>query len=482
MKATLSLWDSYISGQSKDFVFLRKDISQLSPIDFVSDVISEQSFFSVKDVSLLPTDFPQHVIERVLSLINTSKQKAFPGELLDYAVENGYFEVDSVLSNSRAKCSRNFFVLSQFNFLEFEDEHLKFYVVQRVKFAEVIWIPSLKLVFTVKSDNFYVQALKSYLSDFFCHLSNPNFNIESNAFFSGVIASFKRPFHYFYQVLSGLQALNECSSKFYSIKNFYCESAGRFINVPKVFGVDANESIHSDSFKLTSFLLDNKSFAISSVFDREKDYFAGVEKTVVNYVRKTFSSDSSNFFTADSNLSSVSILLAVMAEGRTWVEQVEGFLKIIQNLSKSYGNVNVFIDGLTSPEGVLDFKHPDINKYLEVYDEISSRVPENVTLHNLIGVSALNKIKACLNLDYFLTDMATSSMFVSRFAKISGVGHCNSIMNYSMHRHFDIVRVPCEYVDDLEDGNQFRISYSMDPIKVADFFLKNFNDHMRKIK
>ena len=99
--------------------------------------------------------------------------------------------------------------------------------------------------------------------------------------------------------------------------------------------------------------------------------------------------------------------------------------------------------------------------------KIISRLPSTVKVISLIGALAEEKINIASMVDFFISNHATGSIWVSRIAKSYGVTHISNSARESserQHIHWNSSLVPKELIQDInaEDAQTpFHVSYGV---------------------
>ena len=135
---------------------------------------------------------------------------------------------------------------------------------------------------------------------------------------------------------------------------------------------------------------------------------------------------------------------------------MEGYSKIINSLYREYGELKVYVDGLTSP---ID---NDVDSFSDVlvYEKIKNLSSEGVDFSSLIGLGYKEKIGFCQEVSVFICNGGTGGLVPLRICNKPGVIHTNS----------RLMTFPDDYSDDVKvlvgedvggEGAPDSLSYSL---------------------
>ena len=166
--------------------------------------------------------------------------------------------------------------------------------------------------------------------------------------------------------------------------------------------------------------------------------------------------------------------IGITSAKRAWLEQLEGYTNILENLAKTFNTVNVYVDGMTS---AINSSNPT-SKDIEIYNLLVSNLMsvENIKLISLIGFDYKSKIQKCLNIDAFITNGGTSSFVPLRVLKKPGVIHTNSKLMTFPDTYTDVTLITGKDENSTSNEDQAgTLSYSLNWQEI----LKALKSHLK---
>jgi len=99
--------------------------------------------------------------------------------------------------------------------------------------------------------------------------------------------------------------------------------------------------------------------------------------------------------------------------GKKWLEQIEGYLNIIKELSKSFKNIKIYYDGFTSYESGNQIDRHSIateveSEFMDKFNQLS--LNENITIYSLNGLTFREKICYCSTIDLAFCELGSASI------------------------------------------------------------------------
>ncbi|MEZ2741879.1 hypothetical protein ACBP93_04475 [Paenalcaligenes hominis] len=271
----------------------------------------------------------------------------------------------------------------------------------------------------------------------------------------GVWCSHPLPYHYFYDYLPGLQSV--ISEGFQG--KIYSSSLGGYLGelVGDAFNENQVEIVSKDFYGIDFAVL-------GSLCKRgHRKEFVAVDEAVKNLAKIGYE-ETADFF----NFSIVSksfdyiVLLSLIAGKREVINQVALYAEVMSFFSTKKKKVLFVVDGITSVYQSGWVKNQVMHdRYSELLMELYSRLPAECGMYNISCADPLKKISCCNLVDFFLTDNATSSIYVDRFCKKPGVVFGPSGVKGHIH-----VNSKMYLIDSVPGGGWDRASYSID---VQDF-------------
>lgn len=158
--------------------------------------------------------------------------------------------------------------------------------------------------------------------------------------------------------------------------------------------------------------------------------------------------------------SELSLWLGVTGQKRSWIEQVEGYIAIVRNLSMDFSHITVMLDGWTNYEGDNSINKDDNIIYDLIERELS--VIPSIKVINLINLNYKKKIAYANTCDYFVANSGTGCMVPFMMCNAKGVIHSNGRMSTFQSVYNDNVRtVPNNKILSEQSGIPMYTSYSI---------------------
>jgi hypothetical protein len=419
--------------------FLSLYMSEFNEKESVEDLFSE----------LADPNWPMNIFEVI---VNTKT-----------CTQNGFFSSDQV----KACFSIN---VVDFNFIYFANSKESFYLVQHCANVSVIF-PTLFRVVSLSEVNHWVNESLNKVPTLFNYIIN-DYSLYSSLLsgsgkghFLGFNVTQSRPYHYFYDYVYGLDSL---------LKNNDAQTAEI-----KVFGVKGFDFIDFSLVNSKAEYVSYDEAALNKLLIRQAGY------TVMPCIQHCKSSYDKKLLRLSSNLVSASnrycsnasvisaespdltMWIGVSNEKRSWVEQVDGFSKIIEELSKKFKSVVVVVDGRTFPQNP---RQADIaNKQREdlLFNTLVNKNPA-VKFVNMIGMQAIEKIYLAQKIDFFISSYATDSIYPSAICKKPGVVYVAPSIGdqKKLHIHHRILEVPSDKVKDVLSSDGVKKSWHETSISI----------------
>lgn len=282
---------------------------------------------------------------------------------------------------------------------------------------------------------------------------------DMNLRFEGFALGIPRPFHSFYDHLMYVKPLIDLGlldNKKISVYNDV------FFDIKKIFN-----SLDVVTYVPGLGVYLNLSFVRALYFQKLRvKQFNGMarkfEDLVLNSCLHDFKDDTADRLGVlrlldNAKSTSLGLWVGVTGQKRSWVQQVEGYSKIIKAVSQYFDKIFVFIDGITSPVGrVVDNKEDN-----DIFKIIKQNLKEcgNVSCINMVGKAYEEKIILCYkNIDFFIANAGTGAVVPLRFCRKPGVIHSNSSLMSFPDEYGDSVKVVAGG-EVLESFNQDNVSY-----------------------
>lgn len=313
-------------------------------------------------------------------------------------INNGYFELPH--PNNSDVTTRAIYNVkySMGNFVIMNDETNKnpWIFGQCVNFIDLIITETA----IYKASNFNCENLLSSIEKL-SHLQNSHFEYKSKKF--GFLVSQTRPYHFFYDQLKFFLKIKKTNIN--SFKNAFF-SPDDYSNV--------NEEKASVFLFPTVIANNTLQTGLAKKLNEEMEAFV-YQESIVNL----------NHIIEDSSKEYDLVLwLGITGQKRSWLQQVDGYISIIQELQKHFPVIKVYIDGITATDGDTVYNADDV----EIFDDIKKGLKNlsDITVISLIGKDYRTKICYCNTTDFFIANAGTGAMVPLRFNKKPGVLHRNT--------------------------------------------------------
>lgn len=381
--------------------------------------------------------------------------REFPHVLVSSALSQGACHIPSPFNrNEWSVCSESF-NLPNLTVLRFVDSSKEvFFVIQQVTSADLVYFPKRKLAVRIKhaSEDILLNVLHLIFSKFSKFLSYSRSASENK--FRGIVASFPRPYHFYYEILHGMDLLQKkCvldrvpeiiyspGSAFYSFKELYSLTSKENTSDLRLI---RDENILSKKFVVqigVGFSLANTSHV------KEIDQFL-----VSHAIRSIGLKESLGLAEAKKCFPLISFGITI--EKRSWLEQADAISSVISFIAQKFPGAGVVFDGWTMPINPTEKDFARVKEFEEFVSLIEKTIPDQVRVFSTIGASSKRKIAFAMLADCFVANSGTDVLHIARFAKKPGVGHnCKGMK--SLPEHFamcpNLRHVDDEYITDIPD-------------------------------
>lgn len=421
--------------------------------------------------------FNKNEIGCIESLLFRMATSEFRDELVLQSFNKGALEIPSLFGGEKARCSQSIYVHNR-NFLRFLDNGATFYLIQHHKFARAIYFPLASIVIVIDVIALPISAVyalnRVLAKNLEAYIRNSSRIKEAR--FSGVLASYPRPYHFFYDTLPIIFYVHNNLIPLSSWPLVIQFESGAFISIAEFFGSPDKQLMLSDGDALNVRLSSRNEFCIQLGYATKRDLDVDeLDAKLIKFGIRVTENDlcySEQFALAkDCN---PLIWFGIGSEKRSWKEQVEGIAKIINSLSITHPNLGVIFDGITSTI-VQDRRSTREKLAVDEVDTlrcIRGLLDRQVPVFDLIGSQSTTKIAFGSIVTSFLTNFLTDSMYVARIARKPGLAHGAARAMYSDHLHPNTYFVPKEWVRDetTHQSNWSAVSYSISSVLVAKLF------------
>lgn len=472
--------------------YVNNKAESISPEDihFVETVASRGRGFMLETPDIVYFDIEQASKKSSIKPIEVDYFRSFleqlfsrelPSILVSSAVQHGCCLLLDPFNDGSSKCSESF-NLTNLTILRFVTQSAEaFFIVQQTTSADLVYFPTRRLAIVLMHASFDLLRNSLFeLAKNFSGVLSYSQKASSNKF-RGIVASFPRPHHFYYEIIHGVDLLNTSGllsripeiiygvgSDFYSFKDLYELSCTESTFDLKILG---RENQDHNQFVIH----------IGIGYKPEYDeYLLEIDKLLVKHAVRTVSTELQHDILAARACFPL-ILLGVTIEKRAWVEQVEGLVAVIKSISQAFPGAGFVFDGWTNPLTPTLSDEKQVKEHNEVVELIKNKASSEahtVKFFSVIGNSSAQKIPFSMAVDCFVTNSMTGALHVARFARKPGVGHnCSAMkkmMDQSILRPYiesvpdgKVTDVPNKDVLSTATSSEF-VSYSIDPQDVIE--------------
>jgi hypothetical protein len=248
--------------------------------------------------------------------------------------------------------------------------------------------------------------------------------------FWGVLASHGRPAHFFYEILPTLMAIYKTAPLSGTPANIIMRRNQDFVDLVDLFPeakqlVLGSEDINALTLKQNRWLM-----CVGTIRDCRLNRYPFYQSD--HYLLKqVLDGKNDEAETKHSAVANCYPLVWIGLEGqkRCWLEQVEGYAYILNNLAKRYPNLGVIIDGWTLPFTPSEKSLVNVSQDLAVADKLLRKLKPSIKHVLTIGGTSRLKIHLGQHVDFFICNFATGSMFISRMLGKPGFCHASNALS-----------------------------------------------------
>jgi len=434
--------DGHINGLHTLFVAAKSDISALiAPVTILNSIKAIQSEKLTVNKNNLA------------GLIAECKTEDFAIRLVQAAVANNLTLI-SPFSGNRATCQESYEVENEMFFLRFTDGHRCFFLIQYVSSADGLYFPEENILITLAhvKDVHIKRFLKKLISTF---PSAVNYATSMNRFL-GVLASHSRPGHFYYDIWPVLLEVCQQKEIIDQIPHLIMRKDHDFYDIGQLF--EGYKTLITEKNELDKILLNDNKWVIHLGTNRQlhlhRFYYEVSDKYWVN---KAISSPTGIALAKVKQVEGCYPLVWIGVEGqkRSWLEQVEGYAYMLNQLAKKYPNLGVVIDGWTLPYTPSEASIKEAGKDLLVEGKILKRLNPVIKHVSVIGENSNTKIFVGNKIDFFICNFATGSIHVSKMLGKPGFCHLSGDLSsmslqfgIQIHPNNRVYLLPKKYVAD----------------------------------
>ncbi len=469
-------WRNYITNNLKDISSEDAELlSSLPPAAFDRYIYGKPEVANRNNIKLAInyldlSDDERSYLEKLLDL---TRSPEFCTNLVESALKHGFCQIPNPFGEGDAVCRESYHITPWLTVLRFiSPSGENFLIMQRVNSGDAIYFPRINLFYFNSHFNVLLNntVIKNFIKNFINNLTY-TVNSERNKF-KGILASFSRPSHFYYDICLGLYHLHKQGllTKFLSLSK--CK-AGSFFCLSSLLCLDKNRESEIENMEfLGDKCRNNYEFYIhigsNGLSGKNRPDKEKLSQMIVSTASELVDDVTAKEVKQARECYPL-LWFGVTVQKRSWVEQVEGGAKIITELAKIYPNIGVVFDGWTAPLKPIQRDIDEAAKDQAVVDEIRQLLPPSVKTFTVVGSTTVRKLAFATVIDVFIANKGTGSIHVDRFAKKPGVVHISNSFRRAASRtqlHYNIVNVPSNQVVDIPHPTHPRIdhiSYSINP-------------------
>lgn len=345
--------------------------------------------------------------------------------------------------------------VDDYNYLCFSNDNDVYYLVQHCTNVCII-VPENLTVIQLSAVSSWVDVSLRKLSVVFDFiLNNERYFLQlimgdCRGTFLGISLTQSRPYHYFYDYMTGLNCLLERTTSsylVYGIEGFdFFDPSGLSprIRYETVLQPDFNNLLLTGGYYVIMPCVQHY------VSDYDRDL-----RLLSNKLLALSESLVEDRLMLDRTDYELVVWAGISIEKRSWIEQMEGFTHIFREINERYGKVAILVDGRTFPLHPRSGDFASKSKEDALYARLRDDNPA-LSFFNLIGKTASEKIAYASVCDFFISNYATDSIYPSAVCGKPGVVFAAPSMGGErrLHVHHKIVEIPSERVRAADEGNK----------------------------
>lgn len=338
------------------------------------------------------------------------------------------------------------------NYILFSDISLSnlWCLAQEENFIDTIFTNDLALEFSTQKDGLIKNFTKSNIEYPQHNLNDPQTNIP-------FLLHHSRPYHFFYDYLKYLYYIIS-TKKLSHPPLVYTQSP--FLPL-EILGDKISVNIKKPKLLISPTLVATarikRTTGEGNTALGKSELYKSITQSTEELIYKSF--DDKNLLQDKFDLK---IWIGISAEKRKWIEQIDGYAKIISELSNHYKKILILADGLTAPHSQKLSNTADMT----ILDDIRNLVTNKDTQFiSLIGEDYATKIKYCKHIDIFISDAGTGCMIPLRICKKPGVLFSNKTLFTFPDDYPNTIKIiNKEHITDIINHNKTAdfVSYSID--------------------
>lgn len=341
------------------------------------------------------------------------------------------------------------------NFIFFSDleNDNPWILIQNTDFINAIVTPEYIYNPFEEYESVHFKSSIKALFDFIGDVGDLGKYFDGDGFLRGVAIGKPRPYHCIYDTFKNLVHLEEELKD----KSILIEKGRTFYFDPlwisNKFKKNQNKKIN-DIYLFPNILGQYRANALNS--KAAKKTMLAMEGLVKKNAPAYSKINVSSYY---SSTSSLKIWFGITGQKRAWLSQIESCISICNELLSKYSEIDLYIDGMTSPVGKIKDNPED----QMVFNDLKSKLPSKVNVYNLISLNYADKILLCNQCDIFVANAGSGSIVPLRIAKKPGVLHSNKKL-YAFPDHYgdNVYKIKDSELLSVEEDQQVVMNQSYD--------------------
>ena len=348
------------------------------------------------------------------------------------------------------------------NILMIQEAKQRLFVFQGVTSCDAVFIPGLnKLIIVCHITPENILSCLRELS-----LTPEFYQLDGSCSFHGYLVGHARPYHCNYDSLLALQRILD-EGELLPEDNIFSKDDEAFIDLSSGLGltqkhkIQAKTSLNAMTESKCVYLLKLGVFFGLQPPDKHSLHLVNTADTLLRQFASTSSNLSSsgalNFLEECQPL----LWVGITGQKRSWLEQIEGTVAILEKLYEHYPKLGVIFDGWTPPlvsSHRSDYHSNESRKDNDVIQEIIKRLSfrKDGRFGIIAGLPMHEKIRIGMSVDLFMANYTTGSINIARICQKPGVGHMSNKMvpHKYQHIHYRTKEIDMTLVKDESDPHK----------------------------
>ena len=415
--------------------------------------------------------------QQLNQLLKQCRQDDFAINLVAQATKCNKLQLPSPFSKNPAYCQESYEVrngaqaLSGMNCLRFIDGNHSFFLMQFASSADGIYFPEINLLVCLAHLNTEHVAFlqKKILGDFARIIAY----VRKPKSFYGMIANHYGGLgHFYYENWPVLMEIKQQGNLYQQLPHIIMRKGNDYNDLGFLFGEPTPQIMASAD--IDNMALNTHNWFVFVGTGRHLRSNTACYDLADNFlVNKVIANPTNHALAKLSALQNCYPIVWIGVEGqkRCWLEQVDGYAHIINQLAQRYPQLGVVIDGWTIPfsESKQAVKEAEKDRRLAL--KIVKKFKQALPYTLLMGENSNTKITVGKQIDFFIANFASGSLHVSRLLGKPGFCHLSGALSTTslrygiqIHPNRNVFLLPKHYVQDRQGSG---VSFLEASIRIA---------------